>query len=104
MDSGVLEILGLLLVFIVLDVAALRFGHDSRGRAREMPLAGDVTITRPRLPTIRIWSRATEASQASAGRRSAAVPIQTAKTKPFRPLIPRDVLCFERLDLAAVGK
>lgn len=88
MDSEVLGILGLVLIFIV----------------REMPLAGDVIITRPRLPTIRMWSRAAEASQAWAGRHAAAIPIQPAKANPFRPHIPREALCFERLDLAAVGK
>ena len=104
MDGEVLGILGFVFLFVVLDVAALRFGHDSRGWARELPLAGDVTITRPRLPALRIRSRAARVAQRWTGRRAVAVVLQPTVAKPFRPPVPREVLCFQRFDLAAAGK
>lgn len=104
MDSDVLGILGLVFLFVVLDVAALRFGCDSRRWVRELPLAGDVTIARPRLPTPRMRPRETAGAQTWAGRRAAAAALRPAAAKPFRPAIRRDVLCFEQLDLAATGK
>lgn len=39
MDASLVAFLGLVLLLIVLDVAALRFGVDSRDGARESPLA-----------------------------------------------------------------
>jgi hypothetical protein len=32
---------------VLLDLAALRFGHDSRSECRELPLAGDPTVGIP---------------------------------------------------------
>ena len=46
-DDGVLELLGFVLSFVALDVAALRFGCDSRTLIRELPNAGDIEQTRP---------------------------------------------------------
>jgi hypothetical protein len=40
MDDSVLAFLGFVGIFVVLDVAALRFGVDSRRLTRELPLPG----------------------------------------------------------------
>jgi hypothetical protein len=44
MDDSVLAILGFVAACILLAVAALRFGVDSRGLTRESPLPGDPVV------------------------------------------------------------
>jgi hypothetical protein len=44
MNDAVFTILGFIAVLIVLDVAALRYGVDSRGLTRELPLSGDAAV------------------------------------------------------------
>src|SRR5829696_3431311 len=46
--DGVLEFLGFVLIFVALDIAALRFGCDSRTLTRELPHTGDIEQTVPR--------------------------------------------------------
>jgi hypothetical protein len=62
-DSGVFGILGFVLIFVVLAVVALRFGHDSRAWVREMPFGSDVAFIMLRPPrswgsgSVKRWSR-----------------------------------------------
>jgi hypothetical protein len=49
-DDGVLGILGFVALFVLLDVAALRFGVDSRRLTREPPLPGSPSSTFPCIP------------------------------------------------------
>jgi hypothetical protein len=44
MDESVLAFLGFVGIFVVLDVAALHFGVDSRGLTRELPLPGEPVV------------------------------------------------------------
>ena len=96
MDSDVLGILGFVFLFVVLDVAALRFGCDSRRWVREMPLGSDGVSTQP-------------GSGRQLRRRSRIVPqlepmiSQRPWHQPLRPYLPRPVFCHG-LDLAAAGK
>ena len=46
MDDSVLAFLGFVAVFVVLAVAALRFGVDSRRLTHERPLPGDSVVRR----------------------------------------------------------
>jgi hypothetical protein len=78
-DSGVLGILGFVVIVVALDLAALRFGHDSRGWARELPLAGDVTITRSRVPTV-VWAYEAEIEAFRAMAEGRAVPSWTEES------------------------
>lgn len=96
MDSDVLGILGFVFLFVVLDVAALRFGYDSRRWAREMPLGSDAISTQP-------------GSGRRLRQRWQIVPqlepmiSQRPWHQPLRPYLPRPVFCHS-LDLAAAGK
>ena len=93
MDSDVLGILGLVFLFVVRDVAALRFGCDSRRWVREMPFGSDTVVTQP-----------------GAGRqrrqRRTIVPQREPMISQwpwYRPLRPRPVF-YHGFDLAAAGK
>jgi hypothetical protein len=44
MDDSVLAFLGFVGIFVVLDVASLRFGVDSRRLTRELPLPGEPVV------------------------------------------------------------
>jgi hypothetical protein len=57
MNDAVFTILGFIAIFVVLDVAALRYGVDSRGLTRELPLMGDAAIrTTPDIGSrLRAW-------------------------------------------------
>jgi len=44
MDESVLAFLGFVGIFVALDVAALRFGVDSRRLTRELPLPGEPVV------------------------------------------------------------
>jgi hypothetical protein len=44
MDDSVLALLSFVVVFVLLDVAALRFAVDSRRLTRELPLPGEPAV------------------------------------------------------------
>lgn len=104
MDSGVLRILGFVLIFVALDVLALRFGHDVRRWVREMPFGSGAVLTLPQPPALRIRSRATQIAERWIGRLAAVAALHPAGAKPFHPPVLRDVLCCQSFDLAAAGK
>lgn len=112
MDSGVLGILGFVLLFVALDLAALRFGQDSRSMAREMPLSGDAGIRlppgigrRPRAP-LAAESREHHAPRAwpALSHAPAAIVRSHRSGKPFRPYLAGGAYAYPRFDMAAVGK
>jgi hypothetical protein len=103
-DSGVLGILGFVLIFVALDVLALRFGQDSRRWVREMPIGTDAVLSLPRPPTLRLRHRTGCMPQRWTGCLAAAVVLHPGGVNPFRPPAPRDVMCFQRIDLVAAGK
>lgn len=100
MDDTVLVIVGFVLGLVVLDVLALRYGHDSRSRTPERPLLGEPAA---RLPS-------------ASGRRARALQIPIllpgrgsriggqVLRRPFQLYVPRDVLCYKRYNPAATGK
>jgi hypothetical protein len=95
-DGDVLGILGFVFLFIVLDVAALRFGCDSRRWVREMPFGFDAVISLPGAgrQLRRRWRIAPQHE-----------PMISPRPwhQPLRPYLPRPVFCHG-LDLAAAGK
>lgn len=112
MDTSLLAVVGFVLGLIVLDLVALRFGHDSRDGKRELPIGADPVVRLPRLTGRRVpiprfpvvakrqllghWPLATS---------SAAAAVQAPSPRPpFRPYVPRDALCYPRFDIAAAGK
>ena len=105
MNDSVLAILGFIAAFVVLDVAALRFGVDSRRLTRELSLPGEPVVRVP--PDIGRHLRAPLAQEALRERTLPAwataprplAPIARAHriSRPFRPSIANDVngsLCF----------
>ena len=112
MDDGVLAILGFVLIFVALDVAALRFGHDSRSMARELPLPGEGGVRIPRgtlhrvrtLLTPRTVGEDPRPSRAAPSRSLAPIARAQRSRRAFRPRVTGDVDAYPRLDLAAVGK
>jgi hypothetical protein len=95
-DSDVLGILGFVFLFIVLDVAALRFGCDSRRWVREMPFGPDTVISWPGAGRQRRQRRRIVPQDE---------PMISPRPwhQPLRPYLPRPVFCHG-LDLAAAGK
>lgn len=112
MDDGVLWLLGLLAIFVLLDIAALRFGVDSRGRAREEPLPGEPVSGPPRVPgggvraLLPRGSLARQAFRARPERSLPLAPIARAqrRSRPFRPFVASDVYGYPGFDLGASGK
>lgn len=112
MDSDILGILGFVLIFVALDLAALRFGHDSRSMTRELPLPGDAAMRIPPGTGRRLRVLLTLDMINSHARSSPPAPLcvpaliaraQRAR-KPFRPYAAGDVYAYPRFDMAAVGK
>ena len=112
MDDGVLGILGFVLIFVALELAALRFGHDSRSILRELPLPGDAVIRIPPGAGRRLRALLTSETLGNGAWPTRPMPscAPTAVTRakrfrrPFRPYIASDVYAYSRFDLAAVGK
>lgn len=96
MDSDVLGILGFVFLFVVLDIAALRFGYDSRRWVREMPFVSDAVSTRPRAGR-QIRLRRTIVPQLEP------MILQRPWQQSLRPYLPRPVFCHG-FDLSAAGK
>ena len=112
MDDGVLEILGFIFIFIALDVAALRFGVDSRRLTPERPLPGDPVIRLPRVRGHQVCAFLSPALIGKLARQGRPLPprpvlpiahVQRLR-RPFRPRIASDVHAYSYFDLAAVGK
>jgi hypothetical protein len=103
-DGPVLGILGFVAILVLLDVAALRFGEDSRTWTRELPQAGDAAPPFPRRPRFRL-----RPARARLGQGWTVAPIRDLRIAerpwptPTRPFVPRPV-CYQRFDLAAAGK
>lgn len=111
MDDGVLGILGFLFVFVALDVAAIRFGQDSRSMTRELPLSGDAAIRLPpgagrRLRALLTPELGNRAQRARPAPSRVPAPIARAhcSRRPFRSYIAGDAYAYPRFDMAAVGK
>jgi hypothetical protein len=112
MDDGVLGFLGFVAILIVLDVAALRFGVDSRRLTREPPLPGDPVARIPPDAGRRARGLLTFAAlRANALRVQPASPRFLARTasaqrlrRPFRPYVSGDAYGYPRFDLGAAGK
>ncbi len=112
MDDGVLGILGFVLIFVVLDVAALRFGHDSRSMSRELPLLGDAVVRIPPQTGRHVQALLTLESLRGQALRVRPAPSRSfapitrvqRRSRPFRPYIAGDVHAYPRFDMAAVGK
>ena len=95
-----------LLLIVALDLAALRFGYDSRNGVREMPGQGDGGSASA--PRIRV-SRGLWAQPALWALRSARVTgAEWAVAPPLHGLLrlrsPGSATGFARLDLSALGK
>lgn len=112
MDSEVLGILGFVFLFVALDVAALRFGCDSRSMSRELPLPGDAAVRIPHGTGHRLRVLLSPERLGNAARRArpapSYAPAPSARAqrsrRPFRPYIAGDVYAYPRFDMAAVGK
>ena len=110
MDSDVLGILGSLLALVILDLAVLRFGWDSRSGAREMPGAGDrCGKRRPPFPRASDRTRRRLVWSSSVPNHALHFPGRDWATAPplqgllrLRP--PASAIGYARLDLAALGK
>jgi hypothetical protein len=111
-DDGVLGFLGFVFIFVVLDVAALRFGVDSRRLTPEQPLPGDPVIRLPRVSGHQVRAFLSPALGGKLARRGRPLPprpllpianVQRLR-RPFRPRIASDVDAHPCFDLAAVGK
>lgn len=105
MDAPFAIAIGVLLV-VALDLAALRFGCDSRRWVREMPGAGDgCGVRRPPLPRahdppVRPLARPLRLT----GRGDAARATAPPRRGPLRLHPPTSATGYARLDLAALGK
>lgn len=108
MDETLVGIVGFVLALVVLDLAALRAGHDSRPLRPEPPLGA--------LPPI---GPAAPGGPGRGGRRltvrgpfaeplrpavAAPVRLPSPTPKPFAPPVLGDALGYHAFDLAAAGK
>jgi hypothetical protein len=105
MDDSVLAFFGFVTVFVVLAVAALRFGVDSRRLTRERPLPGEPVVRIPfgigRHPRAPLTLEALREHSLPAGPAAPwpLAPIARVHrlSRPKRPTIASDVngsLCF----------
>jgi hypothetical protein len=112
MDDGGLAILGFVLIFVVLDLLALRFGYDSRRLQRELPLPGDPVVRLPRVTGHQVRSVPAAARFPRHALPVPPVPTGPAvpfahlqrRSRPFRPDCAGDAHGYPRFDLAAIGK
>lgn len=112
MHDGVLEFLGFVAILIVLDVAALCFGADSRHLTRELPLPGEPVMGS--LPAIGRHVRARLNDEIRGKQVLLVRPARLRSIAPFacvqplsrpkRPLAAGDVYGYPHFDLAAAGK
>lgn len=94
MESPLVSIVVLVLGFLIVDVAALRFGYDSRSGVVELPLGLDPVVKLPRLTGHGVRLRRPIRT------RRKHVPIDR-QLPLYRPCA---VYCDIRFDLAASGK
>jgi hypothetical protein len=107
-DDGVLGFLCFVFMFVALDVAALRFGVDSRRLTPEHPLPGDPVIRLPRVRGHRVCTIRSPTLSGKLGRQVRAFPprpvlpianVQRLR-RPIRPRMASDVHAHPCFDLA----
>lgn len=93
MDGPLATIIGIVLALVLLDLAALRFGYDSRDGRRELPLvaAPDPSPPRPKGHRVRIRWRGAMSRDGWCARR-------------FEPRALRSAHAYVGLGLGAAGK
>lgn len=101
MDGAVLGLVGFVVALVAFDLAALRFGHDSRSRLPQAPLGVAPPADVAAAQGAGGWRRMRPFAPGGGERR------RGRARRPARFAVPspcREALCALRPDLAATGK